>query len=158
MAKQQIKAGMVLDTLTREELAHTIDDHTRNWFQEKARGVAPARFDGAALVANSAVTLPSSNDGPWGPKAGFLWKVERITAAGLSGSDVLSVYRNVVTDRTFLGVCTVASPSMSDTGKGLILQGEETLVFSGASLSASGYVTVNGEGIEVAASDYYKLT
>lgn len=157
MSKTKIQAGAVLDTLTRDELAQTIDDHTRNWYQEKARGKAPARFNAAALVVSTAVAIPAVGDDSIGPKPGFLWKIERITAAGLGTGDVLQVYRNVAVDRNLLGVCTQAQPVMSGTGKGTILQGEETLVFAGASLAATGYITINGEAIEVPGSDYYAL-
>lgn len=157
MAKTQLRAGAELDTLTRAEMAETIDAATRNWYQERARGLSPARFEGSAAVVSSAVTLPAAGAGQFGPKVGFYWKVERITAFGLGTGDVLQVFRSTAVGTKFLGVCTATAPTMPGTGKGLILQGEETLVFSGTSLTATGYISVNGEAIEVAASDFYKL-
>lgn len=157
MAKTKIQAGAEIDTLTLEELEKGLSRGTREWFQEEARGVSTFEIRDAAVVALSAVTLPASTSIGYGPDSGTAWAVQRITAAGLGTNDVLKIYRDAITDVNFVGQCTAASPVFKPGSKGLILRGGQRLVMNGTSLAATGFVSVNGEGIEIAETDIYKL-
>jgi hypothetical protein len=157
MAKTNLRAGAELDVLTRDELAETIDKQTRDWFQEQARGVSIGRFKDAAAVAGSAVALPALGALPYGPRLGYLWDVKRITVTGLTGTDTVSVFRSTTNAVDLLDTFTVTKPTIYP--KGIRLRGAdaEKLLFSGSSLAATGFVSVNGEADEVAETDFYKV-
>lgn len=155
--KFKLHAGSVVDTLTKEELDAGLTRNTASFFQELARGRNPARFDSTADVDGSGgITLPSVGDTKIGPDLGYAWALQRLTAAGLGDDDVLLVYRNSPTGPNFLGQVTATTPYKPGT-KGVILRGDERILCVGTSLTATGEISVNGEAIEVAASDLYKI-
>lgn len=155
--KTRLGANVELDVLNQHELRAHLDAQTTSWFQERARGETTERFDATGTVVTGAVTIPAVGDKQkLGPQKGFLWKVERITADGLGSGDVLFVYRNSVQPRNKIGYITAAS-SFPIGGKPPILRGDEKLVITGASLTATGDITINGEAAEVAEADFWKL-
>lgn len=156
--RTEIKAGAFLDAVSPTELATHLDRFTADWYQEKARGITIARFDSFGTVASTAVTIPPVGAAePIGPFKGFAWLVQSIRVSGLATGDVISIYRNVANGNKFVGTMTFSVPYIGFGSKGLILLGEEKLVFAGASLTASGDITVNGEGIQCPEPDLYKL-
>ena len=156
--RTEIKAGAFLDAVSPTELATHLDRFTADWYQEKARGITIARFDAFGAVASTAVTVPPVGAAePIGPFKGFAWLVHSIRVAGLATGDTISIYRNVANNNKFLGTMNFATPYISYGSKGLILLGEEKLVFTGASLTATGDITVNGEGTQCPEPDLYKL-
>lgn len=153
MPKTRMKANSELETLSQAELEAVLTKQTAAWFQEQARGYTTARFGNSATVAAGSVTIPAvSSADTFGPDYGFVWRVGRISANGLSSNDVLKVFRNGV---TFVGVVT-ATANLSP-GKGLILRGGEWLTLTGASLGATGDVTVTGEAVSAAELDLFKI-
>lgn len=157
MAQHKITNGGTLDVLNKKELAEALDAHTLHMVQEQARGLTTARFDGQGTVATAAVTIPASGSpNRMGPKMGFAWTVQRVTAAGLVSTDTLSVYRSAVTPHNFLGVIT-ATTSLHLGSKSIVLRGDENLIITGSSLSATGDIVITGEAIEVPETDLYKL-
>lgn len=152
----KLQAGREVDVLTKEELQAGLTANTASWFQEKARGLSTARFDGDGTIATGAVLIPGPSQGTIGPDVGFAWAVQRITADGLSANDVLVVYRNSVTARNRLGIITAAQ-SYHPGSKGTILRGDERIIITGASLTATGDITINGESTEVTEADLYKI-
>jgi hypothetical protein len=159
MAKTKMTAGAEIETLTPPELAGHLDRFTKDWYQEKARGVTTFRFDSTAAVTGAgALTVPATAQPVIGPKAGFAWAVQSGRVQGLLSGDSLNVFRNSSqVPGNFVGQLSAAAPTATFGSKGLILRGEEKLIVVGASLMATGDVTVNFEGIEVPDSDLYKL-
>lgn len=157
MALHIIKNGGQVDMLNRAELEAALTKTTETWFQEQARGLSTARFDGQGTVAAGAVTIPAAGSpNKLGPKMGFAWTVQRVTASGLATGDALSVYRNASTPHNFLGVITPTA-SLHIGSKSIILRGDENLVITGASLTATGDIVINGEALEVPETDLFKL-
>ena len=156
--KFTIKNGASADLLSPAEHRAHITENTASWFQERARGVGTARFDGDTVVSGAALQIPSVASGEViGPNKGFVWKVQRITAANLNSGDILNVYRNSVVPGNLIGYIT-ASSSFPIGGKPPILRGgERLLITQGATLTATGDVIINGEADEVTESDIYKL-
>lgn len=157
MARTKIAPGQVIETVTPAELVHELDKYTANWFQEKARGVTTFRTVATDTVANNAVTIPGPNEDVIGPNPGFTWIVLALRAFGLATGDTLTVYRNSANPQNFLGTVTFANPVIYFGSKSLILKGDEKLILTGSSLTATGDITVNGEGLECAEPDLYKL-
>lgn len=157
--KTKMTAGAEIETLTPLEFTGHLDRFTKDWYQEKARGVTTFRFDSAATVTGAgALTVPATANPVIGPKAGFAWAVQSGRVQGLLSGDSLTIFRNSSqVPGNFVGQLTAAAPAVSFGSKGLILRGDEKLVIVGASLMATGDVTVNFEGIEVPDPDLYKL-
>lgn len=155
--KFKLHAGSEVDVLTKEELKAGLTDNTASWFQEMARGMSTARFDATAAVDGSAaLAIPANGQTTIGPDIGFAWALQRITADGLTTNDVLVVYRNSVTPANRLGIIT-PTQNFHPGGKGALLRGRERVMITGTALTATGDITVNGEAIEVAESDLYKI-
>jgi hypothetical protein len=104
---------------------------------------------GGALLISSAELL--------GPRSGIIWDVRRISVTGLaSSSESVGVYKVSSTDASAAAaqnyVTTITGPS-GYFGPGLgafLLRAGESLMISGASLTASEWVTVSGDAISVA--------
>lgn len=153
--KFKLHAGSTVDTLTQDELRAGLTQNTASWFQERARGIYSPRFDAMATVASATVQIPAGGKTPIGPQVGYAWDVRRITADGLAAADVLIIYRNSTTPANRIGRITDAVPFSGS--KDCILRSDERLIITGASLTATGDITVNGEAIEVAETDLWKL-
>lgn len=155
--KTVIAPGNVIETMTSQEAGAHLDRAVRQLFQEQARGLTTFRFGEASAVDGSGgVTVPGLGEDPIGPRPGFAWRVEAVRGQGLADGDVVSVYRNSVHDSNFIEQLTAAAPAVK-LGKGCVLHGDEKLIFTGSSLTATGDVTVSGEGFEVGEPDLYKL-
>lgn len=153
--KFKLHAGSELDLLTPEEHRQHLADVVKQWWQEKARGTTQERFAATATIATAALTWPSTSSGDVGPKDGFAWLVRRITASGLSTNDSLSVFRNAAIPANLIGFITPTTPFTSS--RGFLLRSREKIVITGASLTATGDITINGEATEVSEMDISKL-
>lgn len=158
--KTKIAAGEVIETSTPAETKHAMHEVVTEWFQEQARGVLPWRYEAQPVtVSGAAVTIPASTDNACGPNNGFCVQVRTIRIKGLSSGDVIKVYRNSTSS------VEVDEGVMPATGtllvlresKGLFLGSGDKLIFTGASLTATGDILVSCEGSEVPAPDAYKL-
>lgn len=154
--KFHLRHGAEIDTLTANELAHHLNGAVTQWIQEMARGKSTSRFESSANVTGGTITLPAVGQPKIGPEVGFAWTIQRISAFGLAANDVLSVYRNTAIPANFLGTITAAN-NFHVGSKGALLRGDEKLVITGASLTATGEVTVNGEATEIGERDVWKL-
>lgn len=157
MALYKLSAGSEIDVLNKKELGEQLDVYTRNWYQEKARGMTTAGFEGVATIAAGAVTIPGNRDKPIGPHPGFAWALQRACAQGLASTDTIKIYKNAVNDIRFLGQMTGSAPVYSPGSVGVILRGGDRLIFTGSSLSLTGDVSINGEAVELPELDLYKL-
>ena len=156
MPKAEMRAGQEIETLSQAELEKVLTKQTTTWFQEQARGFTTARFADTGTPDTGAIQIPATDDMVFGPDQGFAWAVQRITAAGLADDDVLLVYRNTVSDLNLVGFIE-ATRSFAPGSKGCILRGGEKLIIVGASLAAAADVSVNGEALQVAELDLYKV-
>jgi hypothetical protein len=160
--KQQVVHGAVFDFATPDEIHQSMSTVITELFQERARGIAPWRFMDQQEVSGDAVTLPATGEENLGPNPGYAVLVQAVRGQGMTGNDVISIYRGTgspagaAIDGNFVGQLTVADPVEKFGSRGLLLKGGEFLAFTGASLSAS-LITVNGEGVEVPEPDLYKL-
>jgi hypothetical protein len=91
-------------------------------------------------VAGGNLTL--GNAETWGPKTGYFWAVQRISAFGLAGADVLSVYRGQPSPQNFLNSLIVSSPEWRPGRTSLVLQPGDQLTAQGTGLTAAS-VAVN---------------
>lgn len=157
--RTKIEPGAVLDYMAPAEMKEHLDAFARNWFQEKARGVTIARFDGTAAIASNAVLIPATGTAePIGPYKGFAWVLRSIRIFGLATGDVVNIYRTVANGNKFAGQLTFAAPVYNPPNAGLVVLTGEKLVFQNlGNLTATGDITVNGEGVECAEPDLYKL-
>jgi hypothetical protein len=155
----QLRAGATIDMLTPGEFKKHLGDQIAQTVAEWAIGVKPMRFQATGTVANDLVTIPAAQNGQLklGPSPGFLWKVERISAYGLASGDVLQVHRTETDGSAFLGNLTAATGYLHIGGEGMLLYGGESIVLTGASLTATGQIIVNGEGVEVPALMLWKV-
>jgi hypothetical protein len=157
MPKYKLSAGSTVDILNKEELADQLDVYTRNWYQEKARGMTTAGFETVGTISAGTISLPSNLEKPIGPHPGFAWALQRVSVQGIAGSDSIKIYKNAVNDIRFLAQMTAGAPTYSPGASDIILRGGDHLLFTGASLSLMGDVSINGEAIEVPELDLYKL-
>jgi hypothetical protein len=154
-----IAPGAVIESVTEAELQGHLNHTIAQLFQEQARGVTPFRFDHTdtvGSVTSGAVRLPAIGEQEEGPRAGFLWQIGSIRWSGLATGDVLNVFRNSTDPRNFIGFMTFANPVFTFQ-KLTFFKGGEKIIVTGASLTATGDVTVNGEGVEASELDLFKL-
>lgn len=154
-----IKNGGKVEVITPAEQRAMLDKQTKDWWEEKSRGVQPVRFVGYDPVVGGAVSFPNTGDVVIGPDPGCAWSIYRISVRGLATGDTLNVFRSngtSATDENYIGQLTFAAPVLLP-GKGLILRGGEKLFVTGSQLSATGTITLNGEAQEVPDVDINKL-
>ena len=156
MAKQELKAGAVLETTTPEETRHMLVRGIQDWFQERARGLDAWRFEATDTVVSSALTIPGTGDDGIGPQPGFVVMLFALHTSPLNTADTLTVWRNRSNPGRRLAQLTNAAPDVFP-GKGIVLRGGEKLIVTGSSLMTTGDVTVSGEGVICADTDLYKL-
>jgi hypothetical protein len=155
--KVTLKNGAEFDFLTPAEHKDGLDLQNRNWFLEMQRGTQSKRFvPMSGTVNGGAIELPPNGTSDVGPNAGFVWAVQRISCQGLAGTDTLQIYRNNPDPSTFIGQMSVATPWFHLGSRGFILKGGDSLVVTGAALTATA-VVVNGEYSEVPESQIWKL-
>lgn len=159
MAETMLRAGATVDLLNHHELRKTLAEQIAQTQAEFAIGVKPMRFQATGTVSGAAVTIPAAQNMQLklGPSEGFIWKVERISAYGLATGDVLQVHRTVTDGSAFLGNLTAAQGYLHIGGEGMLLYGGEFLTLTGSSLTATGQLVVNGEGIEVPSLMLWKI-
>ena len=156
--KTTLRAGASIDFLSPDEFKKHLAEQLATSFAEFAVGVKPMRFQASGTVGDAAVTIPGPQNGQLklGPSPGFVWRVDRVSAFGLGTGDSLAVHRTETDGSTFLGYIPAATGYL-DVPEAPVLQGGEYLVVTGASLTATGQLIVNGEGAEVPALMYWKI-
>lgn len=157
MARTKIAPNSYIDTVSETELVHHLDRYTENWFQERARGVTTVRIQAIDTVAGGKITLPGPNEDLMGPNMGFAWKLNVLRAFGLGTGDSLTVYRNFAAPGNYLATLSVGSPIFTFGSTSCVLRGDEKLTIVGTGLTATGDIAVNGEGVEAAELDLYKI-
>lgn len=158
MARFKIQNNADINLLTQEELQETLSSVASDWFQEEARGYSVAPIYTMATVSGGKVVFPNTTGGTGGdsigPDDGFAWRVNRLTLAGLSTGDTVTVYKN--TTNQAVDVITAAKPAIYP-GKGLIMRNGDRLLITGSGLTATGDLILTGEVAEVPALDLFKI-
>lgn len=157
MAKTKLAAGQEIETLTPAELEKHLDAQTRDSFREMARGVSTFQVKDSALISTAIATFPTGTSEGYGPDTGFAWAVTRLSVNNLATADVVKIYRDAVADGNYVGQVTGANPVAQFGTKGLILRGGQGIILRGTGLTATGYLYLTGEGMEIAETDIYKL-
>lgn len=147
MAKFAFKAGAEFDMLTNKELRDTLKDVMASWMAETTIGARYARFSAAALIANSAVEIggPGRADDNLGPAPGFVWDVRRLRITGLATNDVAAVYVNDANPSSMIASTADVAGALFLFGEQVILYPGDSLLVTGASLAATGFITVSGQ-------------
>lgn len=151
-----IQPGAVLETTSPEENRRQLNEVVRQQFAEASRGITTFRFDHTDTVAGAAVRLPATGDQEEGPRNGFVWQLGSVRVQGLSTGDTMSIWRNSTDPRNFIGQVTAANP-VFNFQKLTFFKGGEKIIVTGAGLTATGDITINGEGLEAGELDLYKL-
>lgn len=155
--KTVIAPGAVIETATPKEIEHHLSKVVQEQFAEQARGITTFRFDHTDTVDGSgAIRLPGTSDQDEGPRNGFVWQIGTVRAFGLATGDTLQIWRNSATAGNFLGQLTFANPVFTFQ-KLTFFKGGERIILTGTGLTATGDITVNGEGLEAGELDLYKL-
>lgn len=157
MANYTLGAGESVDLLNRNELAEELDKQTKDWYQERARGLTTATFNTVGNIVAGSILLPLSSEPVVGPRPGFAWSVQRISCQGLAATDTVKIYKGVANDVRFIDQLTPSRLTVYPGSKGLILRAGDNLIFTGSTLSLTGFVSINGEVIEVPELDLYKV-
>jgi hypothetical protein len=158
--KTKLELHAELDILNKNELDTSLTSQFDRYERAKAAGETYVRFKMTGLVAAAAVTIPAAG-ARYGPADGYCWSLRRITIGGLTGGaapDFLNM---------FFGDGTEDVPEWQFNGQNfaytfgkgqLTMLGGETLVFANAgALTATGIISVRGEGSQVPAEMIYKV-
>lgn len=147
MAKFKIAAGAEIDMLTNSELRKTLSDTMASWMAEVTTGARYARFSAAGLIAGAALQIGGAEraDDNLGPAPGFVWDVRRLRISGLADADVASVYVNDANPSSMVASTADVSGGLFLWGEQVVLYPGDSLLVAGASLTATGYVTVSGQ-------------
>lgn len=154
--KTVIAPGAVIETTSPEENRRQLNEVVRQQFAEAARGITTFRFDHTDTVAAGVIKLPSAGEQEEGPRNGFVWQLGSVRAQGLATGDTLSIWRNSTDPRNFIGQVTAANPVFTFQ-KLTFFKGGEKIIVTGSGLTATGDITINGEGLEAGELDLYKL-
>jgi hypothetical protein len=159
MSEVKIQAGVKFETTSPAELRALLKEAHSGQMQELATGVKPMDFQATGTIAGAAVTIPQPQNQQikLGPGPGFLWLIERVSCFGLAAADVLQVHKTVTDGTAFVGNLPGSTGFLHIGSKGIKLQPGQFLVLTGAGLTATGQLIVNGECIEVPAFMLAKL-
>lgn len=103
-------------------------------------------------VAGGAV-LFASKEHDLGPPDGYVWAVQRITVAGLAGSDICSIYKGPplaqsIDPTRLANLVTATAPTWNPGRTGMVLYPGDSILVSGSALTATS-VAVSGEVIQM---------
>jgi hypothetical protein len=103
-------------------------------------------------VASGAV-LFASKEHDLGPPDGYVWAVQRLTVAGLTGTDVCSIYKGPplaqsIDPSRLANLVTATAPTWNPGRTGMVLYPGDSILVSGSALAAAS-VAVSGEVIQL---------
>lgn len=147
--KAKLEAGVELDFLTQDEARQVFAD----WIEEIRRGVRFVRRSMTGTVAGAgtlAIGTGFTPDGEaMGPEGSFAWAITRVSVAGLSAAQKISLWTNEAQPSQFLGFIQEAKGHETFTPTALMLNGGDKLLVTGAALTASAVITVTVQAIEI---------
>lgn len=155
--KFKIQAGAELDLLTKDEVRAELERFATNWRTEVARGIRYRRFSlYGDSTSGGVLSIGESGDQKAGPGTGFCWLLKRLSVSGAydpAGGDELAFYHSSSENGSSL--INAALPQVSDVEE--FFGPGETLVFAGASLTASTRFWVTGQVLEAPEALAWKL-
>jgi len=155
--KTRLRLDAELDLLNKDELAAELDKAS-NWERQAAFGLKHMALPNmSGTVSGAAVTIGGSQpDQPIvGPKAGWVWKVERVSVYGIAGTtDYLELYKGDPVAGLYV---TSIGSGAYHPGKGLILKAGDYLSLQGSGLTSTGTLVVTGEVTQAPAVMIWKL-
>lgn len=161
MAEQIIKAGGKIDAVTYREMHDALGAHMRSWVAEIAAGGRFARFAATGTVAATALSIGgAASTQELGPAPGFVWDVRRLHITGLAVADVASVFINDSGPASLVATTTdlpLAANRSFLWSKQVVLYPGDNLLVTGASLAATGQITVSGQVLELPVNLAWKL-
>ena len=161
MADVKLQAGAKLDVLNRHELKTVLDQATRDWFNQVARGDRYRRFSTQGTIDGSGNLLidgAQQKNQQLGPAEGFVWAVQRLSVFGLTSTTGTPKVATSEPVQLFLndnGPSSLVHPALAgyaDFGSySLVMYPGDTLLFqaSGLTTAAGTIVTVTGQVREV---------
>jgi hypothetical protein len=159
MAEFKMTAGGVFNTLTKEEL----DSSLKAWMVDNAKGARPIHFSAQGVVAaDGSLTMGGATTligGTLGPASGFHWVVNRI-AVRVAGAAIstFSIFINSAQPQSLVrDVPTTANGYAGFSTPDLVLNGDDSLVITSTSQTASAVAVVTGQALEVPATLLWKV-
>lgn len=135
--------------------------------QAEARRKAQLAAD-VAYISPGAISLASLPvaEADWGPAKGWVWAVQRITVAGFGAtSDFVIAYRGTSTTDavaanalfTFQEAVAGGTATWHPGRTGLVLRGDESLVFGGTITGSAGVVSIDAIQLAISKLPYFLL-
>jgi hypothetical protein len=158
MAEVKLAAGAKLDVLNRAELKQVLDQSTRDWFNQVARGDRYRRFSAKGTIATGALLIDGAQqtNQQLGPQEGFVWAVQRVAVQGLTTVTGTPAVATTEPLQVFLnddGPSSLVHPAVvgyQDFGQySVVMYPGDTLLFKGSGLASTGQITVTGQVREV---------
>lgn len=155
--KTKLQAGAELDLISKDEMKDVLKTTMQDWFNQVARGDRYKRFSAAATISGGTLAIggATQRDHVLGPADGFVWAVQRLAVYGLTTT---SEEFGTVTEplRLYLnddGPASLVHPALQGYQAfgehELVLYPGDTLLAVGASLTATGVITLTGQAREV---------
>jgi hypothetical protein len=162
MGKFTIRAGAEANVLDSDELALHLRHARDAYLQDLAQGVKGLEigpFTGTVSAGSVTINDPTPPAAGAGPREGYSWFLQRLSCPNLKTTDMLQVFKNSLTDdKNYVGSLSSGTASTFAPGsKTVRLLGGDTLRFTGASLGATGVITVTGFVIEVPGYHEWKI-
>lgn len=160
MAKFRISLDSEIDLLTQGELDQSLTKIS-SWQRDAAAGLKT--FDVPRLfgaVSGAAISLGADQtEGQYlGPKTGYYWKIGRISIDGLAATDEVKLYKGPSGGGGRFVTWIAGQPGVYHPGScALILKPGDYLSIVGTGLTATGQITVTGEGVSAPGEMMWKL-
>ncbi len=147
----QVQAGASLEVLIGRLAASMSRREDRD--RELNRAVQPIAIPAVQFPLNAGVTTVPTQASLLGPEDGQVWDVRRVTVQGLTGVQVVTLYKEVNSGavgnpQNLLQVFTATAPTWSPSG-GLILRSPDALLLVGSALTVA--PVLSGEAVAVEA-------
>jgi hypothetical protein len=158
MATFKIDAGKQIETVTPAELEGSL----KAWMVDAAKGlrIVQIQAQGTANATTGAVRVGGHvtlTGGKVGPKAGFVWAVQRLAVRIADTPAAYNLYINANNPNNFVRDVSGAMNGYCSFGKSeLVLLQDDALVFT-ANADAGAVVSITGAAIEAPVGLLYKL-
>lgn len=145
----EIQAGLTL-ALGR---MNTSLERAEAYSQRMAAAVMYLPILAQTQAVSGGAVLFASKEHDLGPPDGYVWAVQRVTVAGLAGSDICSVYKGPplaqsIDPTRLANLVTAGAPTWNPGRTGMILYPGDSILISGSALTATN-VAVSGEVIQL---------
>jgi hypothetical protein len=160
MAMVKLELGAEFDMLGHKEFKHGMQDSQDGFFREMARGLKSIRLPTINVLISGGVLNVGGDQpdaAPIGPRAGFVWCIQRLSVYGTTTTDSVLVFRNDPLNlESFIARIPLTPGVWTPGHRSLIINDTETLAFSGAGLG-SPQIVISGEAVEVPGPMIWKV-